>query len=129
MADGKFALKSGKDYLPGYNWEPGMNDDLAYSDRAGWTTSLEMLTGGAAMDWGMFGSLEVAPSQYEMDVMGEERGMGTFSASEPAAKGKIGMAEMEMSAGPSEGAVMTTGGKRVNLTSPQTYSDVGRIKR
>jgi len=127
MAD--FKLKSGVDYLPDYNWEIGMNDDLAYSDRAGWTTSVEMLTTGSAHEWDMFGGLEVG-NQYDLDAMGEERQHTTFSQGDPKAAGHIGGASMEAGAGMQDNAnyVTTTGGKKM-ATGPQNYNAVGMSKK
>lgn len=123
----KFNLKAGTDYLPSYNLEPGMNDELAYSDRAGWTTSTEMLCGGVSMGWGELGGLEVGP-QYDLDVMGEERSMTTFSSSEPKAKGMIG--EMATAGAPGmQSTQRTLGGKSVDLSEPQTYNSVGLSKK
>jgi len=123
-----FKLQAGTDYLPTYNLEPGMNDELAYSDRAGWTTSVEMLTGGATMNWDELGGPEVG-NQYDLDVMGEDRSMTTFSSGIPMAKGRIG----EMSAAGAPGmqpTVSTTpGGKKVDLSAPQTYNDVGMKRK
>lgn len=129
MADGKFALKDGTEYLPAYNWEIGMNDDLAYSDRAGWTTSVEAITGGVAHEMFMFGGLEVG-NQYDLDPMGEERSMTTFSDGDPAAKGHVGMASLEVGAGMQDNAnyVTTTGGKKM-ATGPQNYNRVGMSKK
>lgn len=127
MAD--FKLKDGTDYLPDYNWEIGMNDDLAYSDRAGWTTSVEMVTTGKPMAMFALGGLEVG-NQYDLDPMGEEREMTTFSPDDPAAKGRIGMASMEVGAGMQDNAsyMTTTGGKRIAM-GPQNYNDVGMSKK
>ena len=124
-----FKLKAGTDYLPGYNWEIGMNDDLAYSDRAGWTTSVEMLTTGSPRDWDMFGGLEVG-NNYDLDPMGEERHLATFSPSDPKAMGMIGKAGMEGGAGMQDNAsyVTTTGGKKM-AEGPQNYNSVGMSKK
>jgi hypothetical protein len=124
-----FKLKAGTDYLPSYNWEIGMNDDLAYADRAGWETSVEMLTGGSAHDWDVFGGLEVG-NQYDLDPMGEERAMTTFSKDDPKAKGHIGAAAAEGGAGMQDNAnyVTTTGGKKM-ATGPQNYNAVGLSKK
>jgi len=124
MADGKFGMKSGTEYLPKYNWSPGMNDELQYSDRAGYTTSMEMLTGGVPEDWDMFSGPEVG-NQYDLDPMSEERSMTTFSQTDPMAKGMIGMMATEgapMQEG--ETRLEGPGGKKVNLSSPQTYNRV-----
>ncbi len=122
MADLK--LKSGTEYLPAYNWEPGMNDDVMLSDRAGYTTSVEMLTGGAPHEWDMFGGPEVG-NQYDLDPMGEERGMTTFSMDDPKANGHIGMMAAEGGASRDGGSpAMTVGGKSTDL-APQTYNRVG----
>lgn len=128
MAEGKFGLKDGTDYLEHYNWEPGMNDDLAYADRAGWQTSVAMLTGGCSEEYDLFGGPEVG-NQYDLDPMGEERGMTTFSRDTPEAMDHIGMAGEEHGDGMQEGEVTTTGGKRVNLTSPQTYNRIAANKK
>lgn len=122
MASGKFALKSGVDYLPHYNWEPGMNDDLAQSDRAGWTTSEAMLTGGQTMDWGALGSLEVG-NCYDLDPMGEERKDTTFSHDDPSASGHIGIMGAEGAPG-MQPTQTTSGGKSVDISSPQTYNKI-----
>lgn len=122
-------LKSGTDYLPRYNWEIGMNDDVAYSDRAGWTTSVEMLTGGRPENWEAFGGLEVG-NQYDLDPMGEQRTMSTFSndAEGPAVSGHIGLMAAEGFT-PMQPTQKTVGSKNVDLMEPQTYNDVGRIKK
>lgn len=132
MADGKFAMKDGTEYLPKYTWTEGMNDDLAYSDRAGWTTSMEMLTGGVAHDWTDFGSLEVG-NQYDLDAMGEERSMTTFAEGDgPMAKSHIGMMSMEDGAGMQDNANYSTlsgpGGKKVAM-APQNYNNVGKMSK
>lgn len=122
-----FKLKDGTEYLPDYNMEPGMNDDLAYADRAGWQTSVAMLTGGQPMDWDQLGSLEVAPSAYAMDPMGEDREMLTFGGM-PKAKGHIG--EMASgSAGGMQPTQRTLGGKSVDLGAPQTYNNIAVNKK
>lgn len=127
MAD--FKMKDGTQYLPKYNWEMGMNDDLCYEDRAGWETSMEMLTGGVAHEMFDYGSLEVG-GQYELDPMGEERSHTTFSQGDPRAMGHIGMAAMEGGAGMQDGAdyMTTTGGKRVAM-APQNYNSVGMKRK
>lgn len=130
MAD--FKMRSGVDYLPRYSWDMGMNDDLAYFDRAGWNTSTEMLTGGQTVDWCDMSSLEVAPDGYEMDPMGQERSRMTFVDSSPDAKGMIGMSGAEGGAGMQDNASYATlsgpGGKRIAL-APQNYSNVGSMKK
>jgi hypothetical protein len=113
-------LKSGVDYLNRRNWAPGMNDDLAYADRAGFNTSVEMLTTGSPQDWTDFGTPDVG-NPYDLDGMGEARSNRTFSVEEPKADGFIGMLPTE-SVGEQEGTVTTVSGKRANLSSPQTYS-------
>lgn len=118
-------LKSGWDYLPRYNWTPGMNDDLAYADRAGYNTSVEALTSGHPSDWGDFGSLEVG-GPYEMDPMGEDREKMTFPASN--AKGMIGMAATE-SASQQPTQKMVGDGKSVDIEDPQTYNSIAGVKR
>jgi hypothetical protein len=124
---GKFTLKSGAEYLPAYNHEIGMNDDVAMSDRAGWTTSTEMLCGGRGEEYDMFGGLEVG-NQYDLDVMGEDRSMTTFSSGTPEMKGKVGM--MGMAGAPGmQSTQRTSGGKNVDLESPQTYSDIDQMKK
>ena len=122
-------LKSGKDYLPTYNWSVGMNDDVAYQDRAGWQTSVEMLTGGSPAEWDAYGGLEVG-NQYDMDPMGEERDMTTFNdgAMGPQAHGHIGIMAGEGFT-PMQPTQRTVGGKNVDLMAPQTYNDIGRIKK
>lgn len=124
-----FKLKSGVDYLPDYNWEIGMNDDLAYADRAGWETSVEMITGGSPHDWDMFGGLEVG-GNYELDPMGEDRHMATFSQGDPKAMGRIGMASAEVGAGMQDNAsyMTTTGGKKIAM-GPQNYNSVGMSEK
>lgn len=124
MADSKH-LKSGADYLDAYNWEPGMNDDLAYADRAGYQTSVEMLTTGRPEDWSMFGGPEVG-NQYDLDPMGEERSMTTFSHGDPSAHGHIGVAGAEGAVSP-QSTETTTGGKRV-ASAPQNYSRGNKLK-
>lgn len=124
-----YKLQDGTDYLPKYNHELGMNDELQYADRAGWQTSVEMVTGGKPMDWDDLGSLEVAPDSYELDPMGENREMMTFSTGVPRATGKIGMMGMEASAPMQDGASMTSGGKKVNLSNPQTYNKIDAYKK
>jgi hypothetical protein len=121
-------LKSGVDYLPSYNWAPGMNDDLAYADRAGYNTSVPMLTTGEPRDWNDFGSLEVG-GMYDMDPMGEMRDDATFSETDPVAMGSIGKLGTEAS-GMQDGAVSEVGpgSKKMNL-SPQTYNSVGLSKK
>jgi hypothetical protein len=119
-------MKAGTDYLPRYNWEPGMNDDVAYADRAGYNTSVTMLTEGVAADWGDFGSLEVAPTNYEMDPMGEDRTMMTFPAGK--AMGHVGMMATEGSGG-MQPTQSTSGGKRVDISSPQNYNQVANLKK
>ena len=126
---GKFGMKDGSEYLPKYNWEIGMNDDLAYSDRAGWQTSTEMLTGGKPMDWLELSGLEVGPDPYENDPMGEDRTMMTFSTGVPNATGKIGLMGAEGGASMQAGASTTSGGKSVNLSTPQTYNKIDANKR
>jgi hypothetical protein len=126
---GKYGMKDGTEYLPKYNWEIGMNDELQNADRAGWQTSVEMLTGGKPMEWDDLGGLEVGPTSYEHDPMGEDRTMMTFSSGEPRAVGKIGMMEMESSAPMQEGATRTSGGKSVNLSTPQTYNKIDAYKK
>jgi len=123
---GKFGLKDGTEYLHKYNWETGMNDDLAYSDRAGWQTSVAMLTGGQPMDWDELGALEVG-NQYDLDPMGEDRGKTTFSDSVPSAKGMIGMMATESSG--MQATDRTVGGKNVNLETPQTYNKIDANKK
>lgn len=126
---GKYELKSGAQYMPSYNWEPGMNDELSYEDRAGYTTSFEGMNGITHHAfWGS--GPEVAPSNYEMDPMGEERNMATFSADDPMAKGYIGMAGAEGGAGMQDNAsyVTTTGGKKM-AEAPQNYNSVGMSKK
>lgn len=124
---GKFGLKDGTEYLPRYNWGLGMNDDLAYADRAGWQTSVAMLTGGQPMDWDDLGALEVG-NQYDLDPMGEDRGMTTFSDDVPRAMGHVGMMTAEGGA-PMQAADTEVSGKRVNLSTPQTYNSVGAMKK
>lgn len=123
----KTYLKSGVEYLPKYNLEPGMNDDLAYEDRAGFCTSIEMLTTGSPQDWNDFSGPEVG-NPYDMDPMGEERTMMTFGA-DSKALGHIGEAATE-AGGHQEGAgaATTTGGKSTHL-APQNYNRVGAMKR
>lgn len=119
------ALKDGTMYLPKYNWDAGMNDDLAYADRAGYNTSVEMVTSGSPHDWGDFGTLEVGPP-YEMDPMGEDRSMMTFPAEN--AKGHIGMATTESAS--QQGTQRTVGGgKAVELEDPQTYNSIAISKK
>lgn len=125
-----FKLQSGVDYLERYDWEIGMNDDLAYSDRAGWTTSVEMVTTGSAQEWSAFGGLEVG-NNYDLDAMGETRKKATFSDAEPTADGDhIGMVSAEVGAGMQDNAsyVMTTGGKKMALGA-QNYNRVGMSKK
>jgi hypothetical protein len=117
------AMTSGDKYLPAYNWEPGMNDEVAYADRVTYATSVEMLTTGVAEDWGHFGSLEVG-NPYDMDPMGEDRSLMTFPASD--AKGMIGKMATA-SAGP-QNTQTTVGGKSVAST-PQTYNKVAVNKQ
>src|SRR5260370_31535168 len=117
----KFGLQSGTSYLPKYNWEMGMNDDLAYEDRAGWQTSVAMLTGGVPMDWDDLGALEVG-NQYDHDPMGEERSMATFSEGVPRAMGKIGM--MSTESAPQQATDRTVGGKNVELETPHTHHTI-----
>ena len=128
---GKFGMKDGTEYLPEYNWTPGMNDDLAYADRAGWETSVAMLTGGVPQDWDMFGGPEVG-NQYDLDPMSEARTMTTFSESDPKALDHIGMAAAEGATGMQENAAYVTltgpGGKK-SATAPQNYTNVGRMKK
>ncbi len=116
-------LQDGTQYIVHYDWEPGMNDDVMMSDRAGFTTSVEMLTTGRPEDWGVFGGPEVG-NQYDLDPMGEERGMTTFSRENPQAKGMIGM--MATEGGGMDGGVKATtvGGKSTDL-APQTYNRIG----
>ena len=127
MAEGKFGMKDGTEYLPHFNPEMGMNDDLAYADRAGWNTSVEMLTGGSPHDWTDFSSIEVG-NPYDLDAMGEDR--SDISYMDSMAKGHIGGASMESGAGMQEnaGAAMTTGGKSTHL-APQNYNSVGKMKK
>ncbi len=123
---GKFNLKDGTSYLPKYNWELGMNDDLAYSDRAGFTTSVEMLCGGKGMEWDDLGSLEVG-NQYDLDPMSEERSKTTFSDGVPMAMGHIGLMAAEGAPG-MQMTESTVGGKSVNLKDPQTYNSIAANK-
>ena len=119
-------LQSGKNYLPSYNWEIGMNDDVAYSDRSGYSTSVEAALSGIAADWDDMGGLEVG-NQYDLDPMSEERSDTTFSQGVPRAKGKIGMMGVEGGAS-MQATQRTVGGKSVDLETPQTYNsiDVGK---
>jgi hypothetical protein len=120
-------MKAGTDYLPTYNWEPGMNDEVAYADRAGYNTSVTMLTEGVAADWGDFGSLEVAPTNYEMDPMGEDRTMMTFPAGK--AMGHVGMMATEGSGGMQPTQRTVGGGKSVDISSPQNYNSIANLKK
>lgn len=121
-------LKDGTMYLPKYNWTPGMNDDLAYADRAGYNTSIEMLTSGSPHDWTDFGALEVGPSGYEMDPMGEDREKMTFTEGGSKAMGMIGMAGTESSSQqPTQ--KMVGDGKSVDIEDPQTYNNIAGVKR
>ena len=126
---GDFKLKDGTQYLAPFNWEIGMNDDLAYSDRAGWTTSVEMVTTGVPVDMFTLGGLEVG-NNYDLDPMGEDRSMTTFNQNDPMAKGMIGMQGREVGAGMQDNAsyVTTTGGKKM-AEGPQNYNSVGMSKK
>jgi hypothetical protein len=73
------------------------------------------------------GGLEVG-NQYDLDPMSEERSETTFSMGVPRAKGFIGMSGAEGST-PMQPTQTTVGGKSVDLMEPQTYNDVGRIKK
>lgn len=117
------AFTSGDRYLPLYNWEMGMNDEVAYADRVTYATSVEMLTTGVARDWTDFGSLEVGHA-YSLDPMGEERSMMTFPAS--AAKGQVGMLATA-GAGP-QNTVSTVGGKSI-ASAPQNYSRTPMMRK
>jgi hypothetical protein len=128
MAD-KFHLEAGPKYLPVYNWQPGINGDLADADRAGFQTSVEAITGGIPMSLFALGGPEVG-GQYDLDPMGEERGHTTFSHEDPRGPGFIGMLGLEESAGRQEGAhyVRTVSGKTTAL-APQNYNRLGYPKK
>jgi hypothetical protein len=125
----KFGLQDGTSYLPKYNWGIGMNDDVAYNDRSGYTTSVEMVTGGQAADWYCFGGLEVG-NQYDLDPMGEERQKTTFEESDegPEAMGHIGMLTTE-TAGMQPTEALVGDGKRVDISSPQNYTSGTSMKK
>jgi len=119
----KQGVQSGADVLPSYNWGLGMNEEVMDSDRGGWVTSVEMLTGGVAHDWYCFGGLEVG-NQYDMDPMGEERDMTTFNGSDdgPQALGNVGMMAAGGGAGKQAGAVVKEVGGKTMREEPQTYT-------
>jgi hypothetical protein len=127
MAAPKQGSMSGADVLPKYNWDLGVNEDVMDSDRGGWVTSVEMLTGGQAYDWYCFGGLEVG-NQYDMDPMGEERTETTFNSSDdgPQALGHVGMMAAGGGAGKQAGAVATDVGGKTRREEPQTYTRYGK---
>lgn len=119
----KQGMQSGADVLPKYNWDLGVNDEVMDSDRGGFVTSVEMITGGQAYDWDCFGGLEVG-NQYDMDPMGEERDMTTFNSGEmgPQALGNVGMMAAGGSVGKQAGAVVKEVGGKTMREEPQTYT-------
>jgi hypothetical protein len=123
----KFGLQAGTDYIVKYNWGYGMNDDVAYNDRSGFTTSVEMVTGGVAEDFAVFGSLEVG-NQYDLDPMGEERSKTTFSEGDPMAMGMVGMLATEAASMQST-ETMVGDGKKVDISSPQNYSSGTKMRK
>jgi len=52
--------------------EPGMDESQAQMDREGFTTSVEMITGGVKKMVGDMSGPEVG-NQYDLDPLGEER--------------------------------------------------------
>lgn len=127
MTAPKQGMQSGADVLPKYNWDLGVNDEMMASDRGGWVTSTEMLTGGVAHDWYCFGGLEVG-NQYDLDPMGEERTETTFNSAEdgPQALGSIGMLGAGGAPGSQEGALVKTEGGKTMREGPQTYTRYGK---
>ena len=127
MAAPKQGSMSGADVLPKYNWDLGVNEEVMDSDRGGFVTSVNMITGGQAYDWDCFGGLEVG-NQYDMDPMGEERTETTFnsSADGPEAMGSVGMLGAQGGAGKQSGAVATIGGGKTVREEPQTYTRYGK---
>lgn len=123
MAAPKQGSMSGADVLPKYNWGLGMNDEMMESDRGGWVTSVEMVTGGQAFDWYCFGGLEVG-NPYDMDPMGEVRDNKTFEGGDgPQALGPSSMMGSQGGAGSQEGgSVMEVGGGKTMRSAPQTYT-------
>ena len=127
MATPKQGMQSGADVLPKYNWGLGMNEEVMDSDRGGWVTSTEMVTGGVAHDWYCFGGLEVG-NQYDLDPMGEERTETTFNSSPegPEALGNVGMMAAAGDAGEQAGAVVREVGGKTVRQEPQTYTRYNR---
>lgn len=122
MAAPKQGSMSGADVLPKYNWGLGMNDEMMESDRGGFVTSVEMVTGGQAFDWYCFGGLEVG-NPYDMDPMGEVRDNQTFSGGDgPQALGSIGGASTGSAGSQDGGGVVDMGGGKTARQAPQTYT-------
>src|SRR5271165_1960871 len=73
----------------GHNLEPGMNHEQQRKDAAGYSTDLDMLTGGILCDAMMGGGPEVG-NAYDKDPLGENRHMVTFT-DEVMPEGGMGM--------------------------------------
>ena len=71
----------GAEIIPEVNLEPGMNFDLWARDRAGFRTSMRMVTGGITCHLGDYSGIEVGP-MYQSG-MAEERVDITYVQSNP----------------------------------------------
>ncbi len=69
----------------------GMDESQAQTDRAGYKTTVEYVTGGMAADAFAGGGVEVG-NQYDEDQLGEEYSNVSYGAGEGMPKGSVGKA-------------------------------------
>ena len=72
-------------YLKDHNLTPGMDDAQAREDATGYTTTVEMLTGGVSEQWDVGGG-PVVGLAYDQDELGEDREMVTWIGGKKAKK-------------------------------------------
>jgi len=71
------------------NLFPGMNDEEAQKDRAGYHTTVEMVTGGVMDEAFNGGGVEVG-NCYDEDALGEEYSNVSYGSGQGMPKGAVG---------------------------------------
>jgi len=70
--------------------EPGMDDEQAQTDRHGWRTSVDFVTGKGMLVEAMSAGGPEVGNQFDTDPLGEEYSAITYPASVAMPPGKIG---------------------------------------
>jgi hypothetical protein len=106
----------------GHNLTPGMDHEMQREDAVGYSTDMEMLTGGVLADAMACGGPEVG-NPRDRDPMGEEYNPLTWDASMGMPTGSIGGGQMAGDGGSEgdRGVESTKQGGNMAM-SPQVYS-------